>query len=298
MKVSRKYWQIAQRLTTEQLRRRAHVSGELGDDLFYNLNINARGNTLFLGYYSREGLELVFHKYGIYENFKALGFSEIQFLIDTSDLYTHRLMVYNQTQTKENMLVELVLKKEFFVIDMPFASALNGQKFEGLAIEWLRMQNPSASFTKHRLRLPGQEYPGLGMASQLVELLIIASWRLKLAGLINTPDHYHNALFYSKVFYYLQPEDQARLMALQRDLKEYPTGKASWAVETGAVKDLRTNTILKWQPARQLIPLLDATKALFQKEDYQKCVRSLMKNFKFKLDEQLYREKMEKQEKQ
>jgi len=296
MKVSRKYWQIARRLSTEQLRRRADVSGELGDELFYNLNINARGNTLFLGYYSREGLELVFRKYGIYENFKALGFPEIQFLIDTSDLYTHRLMVYNQSHRKENLLVELVLKKEFFIIDLPYPSALNGRKFEALAIEWLRMQNPRAGFSKRRPRLPGQEYPGLGMASQLVELLIIASWRLKLAGLINTPDHYHNALFYSKVFYYLQPEDQARLLALQRDLKEYPMGKASWAVETGAVRDLRTNTILRWQPARQLISLLDPIRELLQGDDYRKYVRSLMKNFKFKLDEELYREKMDKQE--
>ena len=88
---------------------------------------------------------------------------------------------------------------------MPFDTEYNGKSYETIAIEWMSLQNPYGEFTKDRPQLPGQQKPGLGVASKAVELLIIMAWRLNLSGLLNTPDHYHNAYLYSRIFYYLNP---------------------------------------------------------------------------------------------
>ena len=264
--VQKKYWNIAKRLTTAELQKSDSRSGYLLEQDLFNVNIGKRGNELFLGYYSKQGLNLVFEKYGLFDVFKKKGFKSTILDIDTSDPYVHKLTVHNESQKPENLLAEVVLKKEIITIDMPFKTSLNGKQFEVLAIEWMSMQNPKKSFSADRPQLPGQQYPGMGIASKAVELLIIISWRLKLSGLLNTPDHYHNAYLYSRIFFYLDPGFQARLKALRRDMVGHCLNEVAWALECGAVKDLNTNQPLKWTPGKQIVPLNTDIKKLFNSQ--------------------------------
>lgn len=292
MKITKKYWQIAKRLTTAQLQKEDQESGILSEsDLFY-LDIGKRRRNCFLGYYSLKGLKLVFEKYGVIDDLKKLGFDKIIYDLDTNDPYLHRLTLYNQRQTPHDMLVEIKLKKENITIDMPFQTVLNGKSFETLAIEWMSMQNPYAQFTKKRPQLPGQKHPGLGLASKAVELLMIMCWRLNLAGLINTPDHYHNAFMYSRIFFYLNPLYQAKLLALARDLKRYPLDMIAWAIEWGLVYDQVQNQPLEWFVGKQIVPFNDKLKELFNSKEYKDYVRENMSRFKYRLDKKKYYDKV------
>ena len=111
------------------------------EDLF-NLNIGQRGNNLFLGYYSRHGLEIAMEKYKVTQKLNRKGFNNLKLSIDTSDPYKHSMMLNNHENDKIEKLVEFVVKRDFIDVNMPFKTNLNGKKHEVLIVEWLKMQNP------------------------------------------------------------------------------------------------------------------------------------------------------------
>lgn len=294
-RIQKKYWNIAKRLTLAELQKPEKNTDALFEEDLFNVNIGGRGSELFMGFYSKPGLELVFEKYGVYDAFKEKGFKSPILHIDTGDPYVHKLMVHSKSRKPENMLVELVLKKEIVSMDMPFDHALNGKKFETLSIQWMSMQNPLKQFSKERPQLPGQQYPGLGLASKAIELLIIIAWRLKLCGLLNTPENYHNAFLYSRIFFYLNPDYQAILLALKRDTSKYALADVAWALEWGLIKDMNTNLPLKWSPGKQLVPLNGDLKNLFNSRLYRQYVKEKVKDYKYELDIKKYKERKKEQ---
>ncbi|MCK5344934.1 MAG: hypothetical protein KAR20_16100, partial [Candidatus Heimdallarchaeota archaeon] len=110
MKISKKYWQIAKRLTTVQLQKDLSDSSYFTEQDLFNVDIGRRGHNFFLGYYSREGLKLIIEKYGIFDLLKSMGFSQLSYSIDTDDPYVHKLTVYDA----KRMLIEVVLKRDTF----------------------------------------------------------------------------------------------------------------------------------------------------------------------------------------
>ncbi len=287
-KIQKKYWQVAKKLTTAQLQKENSGQSFLMEEDFFNIDIGKRGHSFFLGYYSKAGIELALEKYDVKKILREKGFEKLVLNLDTNDPYRHRLTVYDKIQESDKMLFELILKKERIQIDMPFKTDLNGKTFETIAIEWMCMQNPYKDFTPAKPILPGQRFPGLGMASKAVELLIIISWRLKLAGLVNIPQHFHNACLYSKVFYYIDPLDQAKMLAMIRDTKIYPLEKVAWAMEYGAITDLNTGQPAEWFVSKQIIPLDSQLKKLFNSRAYRQLVKKEVQNYKYKLDIQKY----------
>ncbi|NOX89303.1 MAG: hypothetical protein GXO77_09765 [Calditrichaeota bacterium] len=283
-KIPKRYWRIAKRLTIAELQESNTSDAFFSEKDLFEVNIARRSEGLFLGFYSKKGIQTAFERYGIIKQLKERGFNDLIFEIDTSDPYIHRLIIYDGKADSSRLLIEVVLRKKVIEIQMPFSNRLNGKMFESLAIEWLCMQNPNKSFSDEKPRLPGQKHPGLGMASKAVEILIITAWRLHLAGLLNTPDHFHNAYLYSRIFYYLNPENQARFMALCRDLKDYSPDMISWAVEWGVVIDEIQNRPMEWIIGEQIVPLHSDLKELFESADYQNWVKEKSRLFKFRLD--------------
>lgn len=293
MKVSHKYWKIAQRLQTDQLRKSTETKWNFSDASLFHVDIGERGSRFFLGYYSEEGIKLALEKYGVYHKLKKKGFNNVRTIIDTSDPYKHRIAFYENKIKQDNLLMDLILRKQDFILKMPFQCQNNNKSYLGLGIDWLCMQNINAQFTDKRPQLPGQQYPGLGMASILVEILVIMCWRLNLAGLINVPEHYHNAILYSRIFYYLDPIIQTKLKAIQRGFEGFTLDKISWGVDWGCVIDANTNRPFDWMVHKQVVPLEKSLKSVFLGKEYIKYVRDHMHEFKFIFDETRYKEKMQ-----
>ncbi len=290
MKFPENSWHIISWLQSKTVKQPDIVRLDMSESDLFNLDIGKRGGDFFLGYFSHNGMNLALEKYGLYAELKNLGFENVVTHFDTSDAFKHKISVFNETKARKNLLIELVLRKSYFKLKMPFDFKHNGKCYQCLTIDWLAMQNPNADFTPRRPRLPGQKYPGLGLSAIVVELLMIACWRLGVSGLINFPGHYHNAFLYSKIFYYLDPLAQAKLQVLKKNFKNLPIDKLSWGIEWGCVKDLKSNEIFNWMVGEQLVPLDDVLKKLFNGKKYKKYVNGKMKDYKFVFDEQKYQD--------
>jgi len=285
-----KYWLIAKRLQTEQLQRLNLSELDLFEKSMFNLDLGRRGSTFFLGYYSEEGIKLALNKYGVYKKLKQRGFHNVVTNVDTSDPYRHKITLYHNQQHQNNIIIELVLRKDFYTIKMPFTCPLNGKTYLGLTIDWLCVQNLLGSFDEQRPQLPGQKFPGLGFSSIVVELLMIICWRLNLAGLINIPEFYHNAVFYSKIFYYLDPLDQARFLALTRTFQNIPLDKVSWGIDWGCVSEGYSDQPFTWFVKQQIVPLEKDLKQMFRSKDYLDYVTEKSKLFEYSFNEKRYQE--------
>jgi len=285
-----KYWLIARRLQTEQLQRLNLSDLDFSEKSMFQLDLGRRGSTFFLGYYSEEGIKLALQKYGVYKKLKQRGFHHVLTVVDTSDPYRHKITMYDKQQHQDNIIIELVLRKDFFTVNLPYAYPLNGKTHLGLTIDWLCVQNLLGTFDKHRPQLPGQKFPGLGFSSVVVELLMIICWRLNLAGLINVPEFYHNAVFYSKIFYYMDPDDQAKFLAIKRTFNDYPLEKVSWGIDWGCVTEMNNNQPFHWFVKQQVVALEKNLKEMFKSKEYLNYVSDKAKSYQFIFDEEKYKE--------
>ena len=117
------------------------------------------------------------------------------------------------------------------------------------------------------------------------------NWRLNLAGLINIPEHFHNAKFYSKIFKYINPETQAKFKALNRDLKHLPIDVATWAIDWDCVTDKANNKPFKWIVDKQIVPMDFRLKKIFNNGEYSNHVKKLIKNYNYEFNEKLFNQR-------
>jgi hypothetical protein len=285
MKHYHKYWRIAKKLKKTQLQRSVRLSDDFTEEDLFNLNIGKRGNSYFLGYYSESGIELALRKYGIFDMLSKKGFGEIITHIDTTDSYKHKLVLYDGLKKQERLVAEIELKNEFISIDLPFTDKQKLKAIPALVINWLCLQNHKEPFTEHRPRLPGQRFPGLGLAKHVIELLSVICWRLNVACVTTIPEHYHNASIYSKIFSYIDPEHQAQFKALHNCLSTYPLYKASWGVELGCVWDCVKEQPYKWLSAKQIVPYEKRLLQIFHGRAYKTYVNEHESTYRFRFDE-------------
>jgi acetoin utilization deacetylase AcuC-like enzyme len=187
----------------------------------------------FLGYYTREGLELALERYGLLERLRRLGYQDLEVEVECTG-GDDRLRVLAHSNTERQLLVEVDLG----------VRTLNGQRV--LFINWLTLRNPRAHFSEARPPLPGQDAPGLGEARETGELFERVAKRLKLAGVAFRPSWFHMAYAARHGFRFLDPQRQGRFLALMRDLGNVPLRELTHAVASGRVRV--NGEPYKWEP--------------------------------------------------
>ena len=85
---------------------------------------------------------------------------------------------------------------------------------EVLYVEWLLLQDPRAEFGE-RPRLPGQEYPGLGLLREMVALLVVVCEQLGMDGILFVPAHYYMAALGRRHLRFVRTEDAAVFEAMR-----------------------------------------------------------------------------------
>lgn len=282
-KISKKTRWISKQLSQEQLSRLTEDGVEIDPTDFFHREPEQRTNQLFLGYYSKSGIKLAFEKYGIFDDLKKRGYQNLHLAVNIEDPYKHRLSIYSMENGKRLLLVELILRRKHFQIETPFASKISGRSFEFLFIEWLTLQDPRASFTPNRQRLPGQNFPGLRRGKIAYELLFISCKRLRLAGMMSVPEFFHNAQIYSKTFHFLNPELEGKRRAIDRDLlSEHSLAEMSWAIDLGCVTE--NDQPFKWFTSELLMPIDADLKNYFASEAYQNYMNAAFKKNRYSLD--------------
>ncbi len=290
-KRTKKLQRISRRLTTHQLRRLQEKDIDLNSTSLFQREDAQRASPFFLGYYSPTGIEYALDKYGLFDMMREAGFDDLKLTINTKDPYKQRIALHYERKDADHLLGELVVKKRHITIYPPFPSLLYGRNFEVIAVEWLCMQNPKAEFPPDKPRLPGQKHPGLGLGEMIMEILIIMCGRLRTAGLLNTPEHFHNAQMYSSHFRYIEPREEGKRMAIVRNLlSEYSLSQISWAIDLNCVRE--NDQPFCWQGKDQIIPLDRDLKEYFAGREYLDIVNETYTQFHFQLDQAKWNQRM------
>jgi acetoin utilization deacetylase AcuC-like enzyme len=212
---------IARELSAAEL---AEVEGELSArDVEEALGLRRDpGARLLLGYYTAAGLEHAFHRYGILDHLRRVGYGGFRVVFDRAGV-GERMRLTGEAGGEAHVLVELVLERRHVAGE------------EVLFVHWLSLRNPRARFSALRPCLPGQEVPGLGIAREMGELLALMARRLGLAAVVFRPAHYHTAFSARHNFAFVDGARQGRFEALVRDLAPLALREATAAASEGRV---------------------------------------------------------------
>jgi len=229
--------------------------------------------TRFLGFYTRQGLELTLESSGLLERMRAIGFSEVHVDLDLSGSYGQTVRLYGDAAHRE-LLVEVRARRDRGTVP----------GMELLSVEWMLLQNPRASFTRERPPLPGQKHPGLGLAQDIIALLVLACDRLKLDGLVFVPSRFHIVGTLRGPLRFLDPVDEARLQALRGALANLPLAEAARRLEAGGVRDLDSGQPVAWNPVPMVLPVSGRLKERVLGEAYQQQLAAAAGRFHFAVD--------------
>jgi acetoin utilization deacetylase AcuC-like enzyme len=259
------YRRAAHKLHPHELQKADEESWSMSEEeLFGQLGPQKAGASLFLGYYSRTGLERALHAYGLLARLRRKGFRALRVELDLSDGQRQRVMVLGrrprpgqpEDEAPEHLLIDLIAG----VRERPFGEQ---GPLRLLNIEWLQLQDPSARFTPGRTRLPLQKHPGLGLAHEVMFVLRMACERMGLDGLVQSSAHFHGALISSREALFWDPVREGRFRALRRVLADLRLADATARVEAGRVLDAGGRPV-RWEGAEQLLPVSPRLRAHFE----------------------------------
>jgi len=226
----------------------------------------------FLDFYTKNGIKLALKKYGMVNKLREKGFNYIDVKIGKREDGSDYLVIFEPPFKKDRFIAELVVRKTSFKDIFPV-----------LKIEWLCLQNIHGNFSKEKPRLPGQNFPGLGLGKEALQLIMLMGIRLKFHALLNSPQYFHNAYIYSVAFYFDNPRDFGRLKALERLMKEegLTLSQFAWAMEEGRVYKKGEKKPYKWEPAIQILPLRTYLENRYGTEDYWHIVKKYSERYEF-----------------
>lgn len=246
---------IARRLTALELM--ANAPGAADDDLAADLHPGDPGGrdvARFAGYYTEEGIRNVVHAYGLHEALLARGLGDWDLRFERDDPFHHRLVVFvGGVDDPDHRIMDLRL--HLCRVRVP---AEEGEGWDVVVVEWLSMQDPRATFSPARPRLPGQRHPGTGLGRRVHDLLVLMARRLGRDGLVNVPERPHLAELYLRAGYVFVDEAAGRRTRAALDaVRTLPFAARAWALERGFVVD-EEGAAFAYRPADMVLPVSEA----------------------------------------
>lgn len=207
----------------------------------------------FLDFYGDEGLRLALERYGFFQALHARGWTDLTLETWAHD-ERHTLLVDGRPEAggERDRLIELVVRRDRLRIAPPAPD----RTWEVLTVDWLTLRDPIGAFTPERLRLPGQDAPGLGVGELVLALLYRVVDRLRLDGLVTVAEYFHNAVLYSRELPFADPWYEGQLEALKALLFEREKltfAQAAWAMHWGHVLDADDSAV-RWKGEAMVKP--------------------------------------------
>jgi len=233
----------------------------------------------FLDFYGDEGILLGFERYGFIDAIRRRGWDELKIETHAHDERHTLLCDATAADGRVDRLIELVVRRDRLRVEGCARS------FEVLTVDWLTLRNSLGEFTDKRMRLPGQDAPGLGLGERVLELLYRVVDRLDLDGLLTVAEYFHNAVLYARELLYVDPRAQGQLMALEALLFEQEKlgfAKASWALYWGCVRDA-DESVLHWRGEAMVNPRDPELKALMSGEAHQRRAKEVGSSLRYTL---------------
>jgi acetoin utilization deacetylase AcuC-like enzyme len=208
-----------------------------------------------LGSFSGHAVELSLEQTGVLAAVRERGFRNPTVTVSAGSGLGETIRVFGDAERRELVMELRMSRSKRAVPDM-----------EVLYIEWLKLQNPRAGFQPAARRLPGQEYPGLGLLREVVAWMVRVCDTLGLDGLAARPAQYYMAAVSRRHMHFIEPEDRARFEALYHTLGGLPLPGAEEALAAGRVVDAATGSAVSWEPSLQVYPVSRRMTELLQRE--------------------------------
>jgi len=222
------------------------------NDVLFELTKENPGNRLF-GRYDTPKVRAIMEKAGLLRGLGRLGYPDPILSLSCADPSEQRICLYAGEMVRERLLVELRLQLTNFHPKRAIGPFTEETSFRMLVLLWLVLSDPDRDFPVDRPRLPGQERPGLGLLDEVLSLIRIFARDFSVDGMLDVPEHFHTALFYSRSFRYLDPVVEGRFQAIARDLSGVPLALSSDAIRKGCLVDRATGAPLPWQASEQVM---------------------------------------------
>jgi acetoin utilization deacetylase AcuC-like enzyme len=228
---------------------------------------------LYLGFFTRHGLELLLERFGLLDELRARGFRRLRVELDVDQATGHTMRVVCDDRPEGELLAELRVERSL--------SAIPGH--DVIDIAWLLLQNPREPFTERRPRLPGQQHPGLGLLREVLGLLVVVCEKQRLDGIVFRAAHYHVAIQSRRHVHLLRPEDEARTRAVTEAVTGLPLAAAAAAVEEKRVVSAVTGEPVEWEAAPMVLPVSERLRSLVTGPDYEAAVERARPRLAFRL---------------
>jgi acetoin utilization deacetylase AcuC-like enzyme len=202
----------------------------------------------FLGFYSRQGIELALGRAGLIERLRQRGYPHPFLELELDNPGGETLRLWGDPRRRDILMELRVRIDRHTVPDLAF-----------LRIEWLLLQNPRAHFTRERPRLPGQRFPGLGILPDVMALNVLACERLRLDGILFVPSHFHTACQGRRLLRFVDPADEGRFRAVESALCSLPLAAATHAIDQERVVDAAGEPF-RWRPMPMVLPVSERLK--------------------------------------
>jgi hypothetical protein len=190
---------------------------------------------VLLGAYTLEWTEFVLFRFGILGFLERRGYGGLRVEFGTASTGGDRVTVTGEAGGQRHTLVECVLERQ----------TIDGHPT--LYIHWLSLRDPQARFSERRPKLPGQDVPGLGVAREATELLVLMAQQLGLEGVAFRPAFYHTAYVARAKFAFVDPVRQGEFEALVRDFRGKALDVVSVAASHGTVR--HAGGAYQWEPS-------------------------------------------------
>ena len=265
-------------MTTRRPRRPAGFLRELKEVVLPSVPSEAEG--LFLDRFTPAALDRELESAGIHQQLSARGYGGLSLEVTRVER-EHRVRLL--AAGTEAPLIDLRMSEITCVPREPALRAHGVDVLYLLAVHWLSLQDPRAEFSPGRPALPGQAHPGLGIGRRLLSRLLAWAHDWGKDALVNYPAHYHNAVFYSRLFRFLSARREGRMDALRRDLEELSVTEASWAVDQGRVVEEPGGKVLRWRASEMVAPITRVLKTYMKSDEYEAAVAEAREATRYRL---------------
>ena len=245
VRVQPRLWRIYRGMDLGALTREEDAAGE-SDPL--DLSTTEGRTHLAWGTYSRDGLEHALRAYGTLEKLQSRGLGKLSVDLDLRDPFAPALVLRSDLFAAP--VIEARLRQvRGHQIGLGRAAA----DVPLLLLDSLLLQHPGRRFDWLRPPLPGQQFPGLSLSGEVIQLLLLLAKRVGAEGMALRPSSFHAACVYARHFVFADGTAQARFDALREEPRLRPLWLLSWALDLGCVRSGVER--VTWTPDLMIAPL-------------------------------------------
>lgn len=232
------------------------------------------GQTLIFNRFTHKKVQELMQWSGIFDALDAKGYQNYELELDYLSEMDQRIYV----KENEQILIHIRLKISDFHLRLNPGSP----RCKLLYIDWLLTQHTRSVNIRPDRLFPGQEFPGLGIFSQISDFITNLAIGIGADGAFNIPEYFHDALLFHRQFYYYDPHREAFFRAIIRDLRKHGARKISKAFAEERIVD-HAGAVVTWSPAEMISVIShELEENLWSRDYYTKVVREI-KRMEFKI---------------